>query len=178
MPVPFELHTERMHLRRLGPEHIDDLVELDSDPEVMRYISGGEPTPRHKYVDEFMPRIRAFDDQPFGFAAAYEGGLFIGWVHLRPSVADASVLELGYRLRRSAWGRGLATEGGRALVHYAFTALDRTSVDACAMPENRASIHVMEKCGMRRLGVFTHPRVPIEVVRYIVDRDPLHETPT
>jgi RimJ/RimL family protein N-acetyltransferase len=80
------------------------------------------------------------------------------------------MLELGYRLQRQAWGRGLATEGGRALVRYAFEELDEPAVDACADPGNAASIKVMEKCGMQHAGRFVHPRVPIEVVRYVVWR--------
>lgn len=160
-----------MHLRRLGAEHLDDLVRLDSDPEVMRFINGGTPSSRESYVAELLPRMTAFDDQPYGFAAAYHRSRFIGWFHLRPSVADSAVLELGYRLRRDVWGRGLASEGGRALVRYAFEILDRTTVDACADPRNTASIRVMEKCGMHRVGTFIHPRIPIEVVRYLIERD-------
>lgn len=170
MSAPFELHTARMELRRLGPEHLDDLVRLDADPEVMRFINGGVPNTREAYVDELMPRMLAFDGQPYGFAAAYLGGVFVGWFHLRPSVADAAILELGYRLRRAAWGKGLATEGGLALVRYAFDVLDQPAVDACADPRNAASIRVMEKCGMHRVGTFMHPRAPIEVVRYLVER--------
>jgi RimJ/RimL family protein N-acetyltransferase len=168
--VPFVVTTERLRLVRLTRAHLEDLVALDSDPEVMRFINGGEPTTRQDYLQHLLPRMTAFDDQPFGFAAAYEEDVFVGWFHLRPSVADAEVLELGYRLRRATWGRGLATEGGRALVDYAFGALGRTVVDACADPKNAASIRVMENCGMRRVGTFVHPRAPIEVVRYLVER--------
>ena len=169
MGVSFQLRTERLSLRRITDAHLDELVELDSDPEVMRYISGGVPSTRASY-EELLPRMTAFDDVPFGFAAAYESEAFVGWFHLRPSVADASMLELGYRLRRAAWGRGLATEGGRALIAYAFETLGQAEVDACTDPNNAASIRVMEKCGMHRVGVFRHPRAPIDVVRYIVRR--------
>lgn len=175
MPVPLELHTERLFLRRLTAEHLPDLVELDSDPEVMRYISGGEANSRERYETELLPRMTAWDDQPYGFLAAYEHAApttFVGWFHLRPTVTPGeTMLELGYRLRRSAWGRGLATEGGRALVRYAFEELDQAAVDACADPRNAASIHVLKKCGMGFAGTFVHPRVPIEVVRYLVERD-------
>jgi RimJ/RimL family protein N-acetyltransferase len=167
----FELHTERLHLRRLGAEHLHDLVALDADPEVMRYINGGLPQSEDIYVRELLPRMTLYDAEPFGFAAAYEAGVFLGWFHLRPSVADSSMLELGYRLRRDAWGRGLASEGGRALVRYAFEDLDQTAVDACADPRNAASIAVMRKCGMHEVGMFRHPRIPLDVVRYLVERD-------
>ncbi|MCR9166216.1 MAG: GNAT family N-acetyltransferase [Nannocystaceae bacterium] len=170
MTVPFVLDTARLHLRRIDDGHLDDLVALDSDPAVMRFINGGSPTPRSLYEDTLLERMKAFGDQPFGYAAAYEEHRFVGWFHLRPSVADASVLELGYRLRRDAWGRGLATEGSRALVDYAFGELDRTCVDACTMPENAASIGVMKKCGMHYAGTFVHPRAGFEVVRYLVER--------
>jgi len=169
--VSFALQTARMKLTRVSAAHLDDLVRLDADPEVMRFISGGEPTPRSRYVDELLPRMMAYEDQPYGFLAARDADeRFLGWFHLRPSVADASILELGYRLRRDAWGQGLATEGGRALVRYAFDTLDQPAVDACADPRNAGSIRVMVKCGMKRVGTFVHPRVPIEVVRYLVER--------
>jgi RimJ/RimL family protein N-acetyltransferase len=171
MAVPLELRSERLHLRRLTAEHLPDLIELDSDPEVMRHISGGAPNSREVYLEELLPRMLAWDEHPFGFLAAYEAERFQGWFHLRPSVADSGVLELGYRLRRAAWGRGLATEGARALLRHAFATLHHPAVDACAHPDNAASIHVMVKCGMRRVGSFIHPRIPLEVVRYMVERD-------
>ena len=169
--MPLEIRTDRLCLRRLTAAHLPDLVELDSDSEVMRYISGGEPNSRQRYEEELLPRMLAWETEPYGFFAAYEADAFVGWFHLRPTVAPGeTMLELGYRLRHAAWGRGLATEGARALVRYAFEELDQTAVDACADPRNAASIHVMEKCGMRYAGRFVHPRVPLEVVRYVVER--------
>ena len=78
MTATFELRTERLHLRRLGAEHLADLVALDSDPEVMRYINGGLPQSEDLYLRELLPRMTAFAAQPFGFAAAYENGVFVG----------------------------------------------------------------------------------------------------
>jgi len=164
------LDTTRLHLRRITDVNLDDLVTLDSDPAVMRFINGGEPTPRRVYEDALLERMKAYADQPYGYAAAYEAEHFVGWFHLRPSVADEDILELGYRLRQDAWGRGLATEGSRALVRYAFDELGQTLVDACAMEANAASISVMKKCGMRYAGRLVHPRGGMEVVRYLVER--------
>ena len=170
MPVPFVLTTPRLSLCRIDDGHLEDLVALDADPAVMRFINGGKPTPREEYETSLLERMKAYGDQPYGYAAAYEDERFVGWFHLRPSVADPTVLELGYRLRADAWGRGLATEGGRALIRYAFEVLDVPVVDACAMPDNAASIAVMKKCGMRFAGTFEHPRAAIEVVRYLVEK--------
>lgn len=166
--VPLELLTPRLRLERLGERHLDDLVLLDADPEVMRYLPTNAPNTRERYVAELLPRMTAWNDRPFGFLAAYEEGAFVGWFHLRPSVAEEAVLEVGYRLRRATWGRGLATEGTRALLRHAFVTLGEHEVDACTLAENVASIRVMEKCGMRRVGSFIHPRIAVEVVRYVV----------
>lgn len=166
----------------MTPAYLDALVELDSDPLVMRFVSDGQPTPRSAYETDLMARMCAYDGQRYGFYAAHEPGAggedpFVGWFHLRPSVADDTILELGYRLRRAAWGRGLATEGALALARRAFYDLDQREVDACARPDNEASIAVMRKCGMHPAGRFFHPRAPIEVVRYLVTQaefDRLH----
>src|SRR5687767_15140042 len=118
------LETERLVLRRFTEVDVDILIDLDSDPAVMRYLSGGPPTPREEIERAFLPTIldhyRRFEG--FGFWAAIETstGAFVGWFHLRPHRDDPldhpEVVELGYRLKRSAWGKGYATEGSRALV--------------------------------------------------------------
>lgn len=173
MTITDELTTPRMRLRPLAASDIDWLVELDADPEVTRYLAFREPNTRERYERELLPRMLAYTDQPYGFYAAVDAhGEVLGWFHLRPSVADEQMLELGYRLRRAAWGSGLATEGSQALLRRAFFELDQREVDACTMPENAASIAVMRKCGMQYVGRFVHPRATwIEVERYLVDRD-------
>ena len=124
--------------------------------------TNGVPTPRQRYEAELLDRMCAYDREPHGFFAAHEGEPF--------SVAEPSILELGYRLRRTAWGRGLATEGSLALLRLAFFELDQEAVDACADPRNERSIAVMKSCGMEYVGRFVHPRANIEVVRYLVQR--------
>jgi RimJ/RimL family protein N-acetyltransferase len=93
-------------------------------------------------------------------------GRWIGWFHLRPSIGGDDALELGFRLHRIAWGRGLATEGARALAAVAADELRVSWVDGCARPDNRASIAVLEKCGLSYVDTRRHPRAPIEVAFY------------
>jgi RimJ/RimL family protein N-acetyltransferase len=162
------LTTARLHLRPIEASDLDNLVSLDSDPEVMRFI-GAAPS-RDVVERELLPRMRQYADQPFGYYAAEAERGFIGWFHLRPSVADPAIHEIGYRLQRRSWGVGLATEGSLALCLHAFDALGMPAVDACALPENLASIRVMQKCGMSLVGRLTHPRGGMEVVRYLVTR--------
>ena len=156
------LETDRLVLRRFTAVDLDSLVELDSDPEVMRYITGGRPTPREQVRDELLPAFLAYYERfaGYGFWAAVEkaSGQFLGWFHLRPPEgANPDEPELGYRLRRSAWGKGYATEGSRALVRMAFTELGARRVYAETMAVNLGSRRVMEKAGLRLVRSFRLP---------------------
>lgn len=163
----FTLETERLLLRKLADGDLDELVALDADPEVMRYINGGAATPRAEYASELLPRMLAWaSDDPVGFYAAIHEGAWVGWFHLRPSIAGDEALELGYRLCRAAWGRGLATEGARALAGFAADQLGSPWIDGCARPDNLASIAVLRKCGLSYVDTRMHPRAPIEVAFY------------
>ena len=83
------LETERLVLRRFTEDDVDLLVELDADPEVMRYINGGEPTSRAEVVDEVLPAFLDYYKRypGYGFWAAIEKstGEFLGWFHFRPA---------------------------------------------------------------------------------------------
>jgi RimJ/RimL family protein N-acetyltransferase len=151
------LDTARMFFREFRAEDAPLLFELDGDPEVMRFISKGQPTPLARIQNEIIPKFLNYARQspPQGFWAAHlrDNGEFIGWFHLRPStlpVPDTrACTELGYRLKRKVWGRGLATEGSRALLAKAFNEWGYEKVCAHAMADNLASRRVMEKAGLR-----------------------------
>jgi RimJ/RimL family protein N-acetyltransferase len=104
------LETDRLVRRALTVDDLDDLVALDSDPEVMRFLTGGRPTPRRTLADVHLPRFtrRHPGTGLPGFWAAEEEstGGFLGWFELRPSDDDPEVTELGYRLRKEARGMG------------------------------------------------------------------------
>lgn len=156
------LETERMVLRRFTEADIANLVELDSDPEVMRFINGGRATPREEVETELLPAFLGHYERyaGYGFWAAIEKstGEFLGWFHFRPDEGAApGEVELGYRLRRSAWGKGYATEGSRALIEKGFTELGVERVVASTMVVNVASRRVMEKAGLRFVRAFHQP---------------------
>lgn len=144
------LRTDRLVLRRFTESDVDNLVELDSDPRVMRFLTNGKPTPRTDIEDRVLPRMLRLG----GFWAAEdrETGAFLGWFALEPG--EPGEVELGYRLRAETWGRGLATEGARALVRAAFDELGADRVWAQTMAVNTASRRVMEKAGLRYLRTF------------------------
>jgi RimJ/RimL family protein N-acetyltransferase len=147
------LESARLRLRRFTAADLDRLVELDSDPEVMRWISYGVPTPRERYEHEILPRWFAQYEATalLGYWAAEmrDDGTFVGWFHLRPDRIDDGEQELGYRLRRAAWGLGLATEGSRALLEHGFRRVGAARISSRTLAGNRASQRVMQKCGLR-----------------------------
>ena len=157
------LETERLALRRFTADDADLLIELDSDAAVMRYLTGGTPTPPERVRERHLPNIIAGYEKwhgDLGLFAAHEkdGGAFIGWFCLRPEPqGPLDEVELGYRLRQAAWGRGYATEVSRALLTKAFTALGVRMVWAETMAVNQGSRNIMEKLGMRFTGTLPTP---------------------
>lgn len=153
------LRTDRLLLRQFTGADVESLVALDADPEVMRLLTGGRPTPREVVEHELLPALLQDYDRfaAFGRWAAIElaTGEFVGWFALRPPEGGkGDEVELGYRLRRSVWGRGYATEGSRALVDKAFADLGVERVYAETMAVNTASRRVLEKTGLRLLRTF------------------------
>jgi RimJ/RimL family protein N-acetyltransferase len=121
----------------------------------MRYLTGGRPTPREEIRDQIVPFYLAVYDRldRLGAWAAESAatGEFLGWFHFRPGPGpspDITNIDLGYRLRRSAWNQGYATEGSRALINMGFTDLGVKRVFGHTMTVNTASRHVLEKCGL------------------------------
>jgi RimJ/RimL family protein N-acetyltransferase len=156
------LETERLRLRRFTADDTDRLVALDSDPEVMRHITYGVPTPRATYEDVILPRWFAiYAETPLlGYWAAEDRatGAFLGWFHLRPDRIDDGEQELGYRFVRGAWGRGLATEGARAVIEHGFARVGAGKISARTLVRNCASQRVMQKCGLAFEKEFVYPQ--------------------
>ena len=135
------LETDRLVLRRFTSSDADNLVNLDADPEVMRFVTGGVPTSREEIQNEFLPAFLDYYQryEGYGFWAAIERttGEFLGWFHFRPRKdSPPGEVELGYRLRKSAWGKGYATEGSRALIRMGFAEFGVRRVTAEAMAVN------------------------------------------
>jgi RimJ/RimL family protein N-acetyltransferase len=175
------LETERLVLRRFTGADVDHLVELDGDPEVMRFINGGKPTTRERIETDILPRFLDYYEryEGYGFWAAIEkaSGEFLGWFHYRPADEKLDEPELGYRLRKRAWGKGYATEGSRALIDKGFAELGVRRVFATTMVVNTGSRRVMEKAGLELVRTF-HEEWPESIeggehgdVEYALDKD-------
>ena len=144
------LQTPRLTIRQFTEDDVDNLLNLNGDPEVMRYL--GRPAPREVLRDEIIPiHLDVYErlDRLGTWAAESPDGEFLGWFHFRPGPdGDITNVDLGYRLRASTWNKGYATEGSRALISMGFTDLGVQRVFAHTMTVNQASRRVMEKCGL------------------------------
>lgn len=161
----FRLTTQRLILRPWCSEDLKPFIEMNRHPEVMRFF----PTTiseeaSAKAVDRFGEQ---FQEQGFCYFAAEsrDSGQFLGFIGLMPihyDMPSCAEVDLGWRLIPSAWGQGLATEGARACIHYAFDKLQIPRLAAVAPQLNKPSIGVMEKLGMRKGGQFEHPAIPAD----------------
>jgi RimJ/RimL family protein N-acetyltransferase len=173
------LETERLVLRRFTAADVDHLFDLDSDPEVMRFLNGGMPTPREMIQNDILPAFLRSCERFAGFgvwAAIEKESLdFLGWFSFRPKdAASPDEVALGYRLRQAAWGQGYATEGARALIRKGFTELGVQRVFATTYQDNLASRRVMEKAGLTLVRTYriTAADLLTQGTYYITSEDP------
>jgi RimJ/RimL family protein N-acetyltransferase len=158
MPQPI-LRTDRLVLVPLTDEHFDLEVELDSDPDVLRYIVGRART-RDEVAESHARRMAlAAKVDGLGFWMAFERDEFVGLMMLPAAHGpdqpdDPSVADLGYRLLRRFWRKGLASEASRALLRYGFDTAGLQRVIAQTMAVNAGSRGVLEGVGMRYVRTF------------------------
>ncbi len=152
------LTTERLTLRWFTPDDLDLVIELDSDPQVKRYIDGGLPVDHAEVADHLEWWLTHYPREAgYGFwaALAKPDDAFIGWFHFRPGDGAGPLEpELGYRLRRDSWGKGYGTEASAALIDHGFRELGIERAYAQTMAINIGSRRVMEKAGMRLVREF------------------------
>ncbi|WP_405098209.1 GNAT family N-acetyltransferase [Micromonospora sp. NBC_01412] len=173
MPQPI-LRTDRLLLVPLADRHLELEFRLDSDPEVIRYISGRARS-RDEVVASHAQRMALackVDGLGYWMAFGSDGGArgsappageddgeFIGLMMLPPAHGpdqpdDPTVTDLGYRLVRRYWRKGLASEASRALLRHAFDTVGQSRVIAQTMAVNTGSRGVMEAIGMRYVRTY------------------------
>jgi RimJ/RimL family protein N-acetyltransferase len=144
------LETERLVLRAWRESDIEVEAAVSADPEVMRYLGGvigREEAWRRMTLHAGHWLIRGYGNWAVELR---DGGALIGRVGLwRPEGWPG--LEVGWRLVRSAWGSGYATEAARTAIEWAFANLDVQQLISLIHPSNEGSMRVAERLGMRRL---------------------------
>ncbi|MGI9542694.1 MAG: GNAT family N-acetyltransferase [Cyclobacteriaceae bacterium] len=144
---PF-LETERLWLREFTHDDFDLVYNLSQEPAVMRYI--GPVKNKEEALKDLNRYIAYYVQHPgYGYWAAFENQTdqFVGWFLLK-ILEETGENEIGYRLRKEFWGRGIATEGGQGLIDYGQKKLGISRFVAVADPKNKASRRVLEKLGL------------------------------
>lgn len=159
------LTTERLLLRRWRHSDREPFQMLNADPRVMEFMPCLLSA---QQSDDFIARIEQhFERHGFGLFAAelLENQTLLGFIGLFAPAFDSPFMpavEIGWRLAADYWGRGLATEGARAVLRFAFEVVGLTSLVSFTVPANLRSRRVMEKLGMIHdpSDDFDHPRFP------------------
>ncbi len=142
------VRTERLWLRHILPADAPVMYAMNADPEVLRY-TGDEPFHDVREARSFIAAYPDYRLHGFGRWAVVrtEDGAVLGWCGLKRH-GDGQV-DPGYRLLRSAWGRGYATEASKACLEWGFQEAGLDTIIGRVARANTASIRVLEKVGMR-----------------------------
>jgi RimJ/RimL family protein N-acetyltransferase len=148
------LTTPRLRLEPMNPDHFDGLQAMNSDPAVMRYITGRPETPdeTRQSIERVQGRWRDIGYSWWSFIELATGELVGAGCIQHLGHDRANPHEIGWRLRTDRHGQGLASEAARAMASFAFTAQGAPLLCAICWPENDKSARVMERLGMRYKG--------------------------
>ncbi|MDA0557841.1 GNAT family N-acetyltransferase [Burkholderia pseudomallei] len=150
------LETDRLWLRPRVLADLDACIEMDRDPDVTRHIAGpwADPVEHRRFVEH---RITRAYPPGLGYWSIFEKARpdrFVGWVLLIPDYVEGGRdVEIGWRLVRASWGRGIASEAVRRVVRHAFETVRLPRIVADIAAANSASLNVARKLGMRRVGI-------------------------
>lgn len=142
------LHTARTILRPFVDDDISAAFRVFGDGKVMRYAAGipdRSPVETHARLERYMAHQRQHGFSKW--AVVHREAGYIGDAGLMV-LAETGEVELGYRLAEPFWGRGLASEVAAAWIDHGLGQLGLPRIIAFADPRNRASVRIMQKCGM------------------------------
>ncbi|WP_079504157.1 GNAT family N-acetyltransferase [Mesobacillus jeotgali] len=156
------LETSRLYLRDWSAADLEPFCNMNADEDVMKYF------PRmlsHEETERFYQAILSeFEDYGYGLYAAEvkDSKEFIGFIGFHRATFEADFtpcVEIGWRLKKEAWGKGYATEGAKACLDYGFHQLGFSEIFSFTAEINAPSINVMRKIGMEPVKTFHHPNV-------------------
>lgn len=144
------IETERLVLREIMLEDKEDMFRLHANIDVQKYTGEAAIKSIEEIEQAIRTRIINYKKHGYGRWATFLKNKmqFVGWAGLA-YLPEFDEIDLGYRFLPAYWGLGIATEASRAILTYGFDQLHLKKIIAIALKENKASIRVMEKIGMK-----------------------------
>ena len=144
------LETARLELREWNPDNAEFLLQLNSDPEVIRY-TGDSAFDTIDSAYDFISNYDHYTKYGYGhwLCVLKNSGEPIGWCGLKNQMEELGIIDLGYRIIRSEWGKGFATEAASGTLDYGFETLQLDEIAGRVAIGNDASAKVLNKLGMK-----------------------------
>ena len=157
---PFErfprIQDSAILLRKIVAEDLDALCTIYQNPAVFRFIPGDVKKTREtvqNMIEHFERDFHKGKELFLAICLPDAPERMIGVAEVFDFDAQVSMVTVGYRLAEELWGKGYAALATRALCRYLFDEVGMRRIQAFVMPENRASLRVLEKCGFMREGI-------------------------
>jgi RimJ/RimL family protein N-acetyltransferase len=154
--------SERLGFRNWSKKDLTEFTKINADFEVMEYF----PKPLTKTeTSDFIDRLQKhYEKHSYNYFATevLKTGEFIGFIGLAYQdykTEFTPATDIGWRLKKSAWGNGYATEGAKRCLEFAFNELNLEKIISVFTEKNVKSEHVMKKIGMEKIGAFNHPKL-------------------
>ena len=154
--------SERLGFRNWTEEDLPEFTKINADVEVMEYFPK-LLTESETYT--FIKRVQTdYKKHGYNYFACeiIETGEFIGFIGLAYQDFEAiftPTVDIGWRLKQSAWGKGYASEGAKRCLEFAFNDLNLERIISTCTLQNNKSEHVMKKIGMKKKTTFNHPKL-------------------
>ncbi|WCO00332.1 GNAT family N-acetyltransferase [Psychroserpens ponticola] len=162
MKKDYIFKSERLGFRNWNKNDLNEFAEINADLEVMEYFPNPLTTSE---TSEFIDRLQKhYDNKGYNYFATelLETGELIGFIGLAYQEYQTKftpATDIGWRLKKSVWGNGYATEGAKKCLEFAFNTLNLEKIISVFTEKNIKSEQVMKKIGMKKIGTFKHPKL-------------------
>ena len=162
MSTPYLFQSQRLGFRTWETADVPPFAQLNQDPAVTEFLGKSwTPTETQGFVDKIEHKFQEYGYGPYA-VDVLQSSTFIGVIGFWHPTFDAAFtpcVEILWRLKRTAWGQGFATEGAQACLRHGFEQLGLKEVYSFTATLNHRSERVMQKAGMSKLGEFDHPKL-------------------
>lgn len=166
--MKIHLETQRLIIREIEMTDVDDFFEMDSDPEVHKYILQTPVTSKDEIIEVIKMLRQQYKDNGIARWAVVDkvSGEMLGWCGIKYFTdklnGHQNFYEHGYRFKQKHWGKGYATESSKAVLDWAFANLNTDTIYAITDLGNEGSIHVLTKLGFELKEVFQYNETRLE----------------